>query len=411
MDLLKYIKINFFRKTEEFSCVEVINLGDNNFNFNFIQIRSKNAKLEIIKREKGIAKFDELKKYLYKDIPIVIAITGNRVLTKKVSIAESDNEKDYLRLVLPNASEKDFLIQTHANDLGAVFCSVVRRRDVEQILKLFTSSDLFVLDVSIGILIINSILQLLDLSQKSRLVLGDYKIQLKNDQIFEILQNKYRKHDQTFLVGNDEIDQDFLIAFASGFQYFVLNRNPEFPDNNLLQQSEFKNYKRYKFIKMAFLLTCFVVLLLNFFFFDHFNNLSSELNNELASYNKLLSKHALLKSELENKDKIVMALGLEQEIRFSFIADKIASTVSVPITLSELNLHPLKSTRKKDFVFIRNKILITGTTKSAHELNEWNKKLRTCEWVKDLTISEFTYSDKDGHALFAIEINTTDNFN
>jgi len=403
MNLLNILITNWFKPALVFHCIEVIGLGEGSHQYNFLSIKSKSNKLEILKREKGIGEFGELKKHLKKDIPIVIAVTGRGVLIKKLEAGKVGDNTDFLKYILPNAKSDDFIVQTQNNDFGSIFCAVARRQDIETITALFTSCDLFVVSLSIGILSIGSIINLLEIEQ-NRIVLGNHKIQIRNDQIFDISANKYRKQESNYKIGNDEIEPEFLTAFSAGFQYFILNHKNTLANNSVFNEKDYKYYKRFKATKMAFLLSCLIVLLVNFFIFDHFNNLLGGSGAELASYNKLLSTHASLKKEFQNKEAIVKSLGLEKNLKYSFIADQIASTVISSITLLELNIHPVKSTRNKKLEFFKEKLLIKGTTKSANELNNWIKEVRNLNWISSLTITDFSFSDKENDAIFEIEL-------
>ncbi len=409
MRSLMKLNENLFTRPLIFSCVEVECRADNSYQFNYLTIKRVNNKIKIIDKEKEIDSFAELKKHLKKDEPIAIAITGKGVLIKKIDDLKQQDDIDYLKYVLPNATLNDFILQSLSNERGAVFCAVARRDDVEKVSGLFKSNGLFVVSTSLGVLHLSCAIKLLELTH-NRMNLGDYKIQIRNDQIVDISQNKFRKQDESYRIGNEDIDQKLITAFAVGFQYFILNQKNNESSKSYSEEVEFNLFKRFKTVKLAFLISCFVVLLVNFFLFDHYGKQTNKLNIELSSFDKLLSKHDLLKEELNSKQEIVNSLGLEQKLKFSFIADQIGSSVVNQITLSELSVYPIKSNRNKELEFIKDKVLITGKVKSADELNKWVNVVREFHWINNLTITDFAFVDKDNSAKFEIELIISNSF-
>ena len=150
----------------------------------------------------------------------------------------------------------------------------------------------------------------------------------------------------------------------------------------------------------------FLVLLINYLFFDYYNNKYNDLSLEYSKRTEETSQLKLLSKQLADNERFVTENNLMETSRFSYYSDRLALTIPDNIILNELYLNPLSSDvqKNKEIDVMNNLIIIKGVVNKNNLLNEWIKKIELEKWVEKVEILKFTQKDKKSGANFELEI-------
>ena len=385
-----------------FASVEIVINSEKERIYNFVLVKYINNKIKILEKQPELTNFNELLKFLKKKYPVIITLNGKGILIKKIAVNSKLKNEEIFRQVFPNAKLDDFYIQKFILNENNVIATIVRKTVIEKILKEFDGY--FIIDINLGFLSIEHILDVLSLSSK-KLSINDFRITIENNHIVDFQPIKFKRKEQNFFLEEEEIDEDLLIPFSAAVKSGILKISSTDSFGLVINRKEFKYFNFYKIIGWAVLLFCFIILFVNFLIFDALNNKNNELVAKVSSFNELINNHSDLKEELLKKEKIINDLGLRYTIRTSYIADRISYSLPGSIKLNILKVFPPVKENRKKIIFDRRKIKISGITKSPVILNEWMYKLRKLEWVEDLTLNDYNYNDKEYNANFGLIIN------
>jgi hypothetical protein len=399
MKLKNNIKDIFTLQT--FTSVEIVIDNEHEICCSLLVMQLKDQKLVFEKKIISIDSYDELFQHLKKNTPVVLTLNGKGILCRKLENPVKD--QGIVKQILPNASANDFLIQTHTNEKGNVFCSLARTTLVEQTIQKFKEKGLFVVDLNLGFLSITSILNLLD-DGNIKLAINNFKLQIKNNQLYDFSINKYKRNEIIDEISGIEIENELLSCFSSLFQYFIAKETGVELNECKNFREEFGYYHKFKLSGYFALAAVFLILLLNYLLFDHYFNKSNQLQSELTQYTEVLTKKSELQNILNRKEETINTLGLRNNIKFSFTADQILFNMPTSIALDGFYIQPQKENRQKKLLFEEQKIVIKGKTPSATDLNKWIESIRKLNWINNATLGDYNYLNQEGVASFELII-------
>ncbi len=384
----------------EYSVIEVIIHDHNRYSYNLLHVKELNKQLEILECIEKIESFDELKKHLSKDSPVLLQISGKALIARKLKI---DIESDHiLQTILPNADLSEFQVQTIALNNKEQAAFVIRKDQIKAIKEPFEESKLFVVDIKLGFSSIATLLPLLGI-ENQRIVCSRYQLTIKNNQVvnFGPLRN-INSMDKVVHFCESEIPQHQIGLFSLVLTY-VTGGKPESKQFNDAQ-NEFKAYKRIKLAVPLTLISVFLLLLINYFLFDHYYAKSNELENQIAVYADVLKRKEVLAKKVEQQNQLIKELGLDDQIQLSYSIDQLLNIMPASTRLTSFTLNPMQAKSKKKLGFIREKMIISGKTTSPWELNNWITSIDQFEWISLTTLSNYQFNEQNSSADFTIEI-------
>ncbi len=399
MKLKDYIKDKL--GLSEFISVEIILKEENKCVFQLLHVKLNGNSLSIENKQINLESFDELKEHLKKKTPLVLTLSGKGILIKEFD--DLDKEQNIIRQILPNANADDFSSQTWTNEKGKTFCALTRNNLVELQIQKFMDEGYFVVGVNLACLTITSIIDLLDIST-TKISSYEYRLAVKENQIQSITTNKYRKNDLMYELQGMKLESELIVTFSGFFSRFILK--DENIESSLISnsKSEFKNYTRFRIGKIILLAASFSILLINFFVFEHYFKKSNQLQSQLSVYSQTLKKKDDLQESLRRKEESIKTLGLKNNIKFSYVADRILKDMPSSIKLNLFDIQPKVKTRKRELLFGERKILIKGSSHNTGLLNQWIKRIKLNEWVKECSLSDYTYDEYKHLATFQLNI-------
>lgn len=124
-----------------------------------------------------------------------------------------------------------------------------------------------------------------------------------------------------------------------------------------------------------------LVLLLNFFLFDHYHQQAVRLQADLSIHQGMLEEVKLLEERLQQQQ-----LLLSNGANLPYYVDRLAATIPTEVRLELWQVHP--PLPKEEGVFEKGQLRIKGRS-SAAVLGDWLKVLRSLDFVQSVAIEDF----------------------
>lgn len=388
--------------------VEAEMLPEGGLRMNYAILKRMKASLGIISSGVEVTEIEALTSPVSNGLPLSLAITGKGIISKKTTLSENEDESSLLHKVLPNANPEDFYLQKTGLENNAAIISVLRKSIADELISQFRKAGYFVVNVSFGPSSLAAILPWINFSGGNSVNINGHTLHLDNGELSNYSFEKKNEINEVD-IGGERMDERCAIAFASASGYFVSKGETVFiPEITGLQQ-EFKHKRVFHLAGWTALVIFFSSLLLNFLLFSHYNSRAQELNAKVFKSRDELSGIASLQGELQQKQKFLDRMGLLESSRTSYYADRIASDLPKQIQLSEMFICPVeKNTNagKKELNFIPDAIQIEGKCRKSAELNDWVKLLKEKDWIKSVTVLNYTQENHGEPGEFRLMVNT-----
>ncbi len=380
----------------------------------------KQMRTVVLAREKNIvtlqagsavhADVSSLQKGLDQNTPMVLAITGKGILTRKIEPGlQKEPAEKVIAHALPNAKASDFYLQRYIGQ-QATYASLIRRDRLDALLDEFKGLSVPVIHVSLGPFVVANVAFLLP-GPAAVLTLEGYQLIFAGHDLTDCTPGGEPGEGQTVQLGDDVLPTTQMVAYAAAWTgLFGFYDSLDLPVEQVRQwQQDFKHKEKFKAIGVGMLATAFLLLAANALFFVCFSAQHQDLSFRHRHYKGTLVKLDSLQAELSASQTFFARTGWMGSARTSYYTDKIASTVPYSITLQELTMHPLDEAQyKKDktMLFQPNAIFVKGVCSHPSELNPWVKQVKTSLRAKSVIIQDYHYDAKEQAGTFLITIMT-----
>lgn len=363
-----------------------IHLGTDQKEYRLIEIHKSKNNLSITD-EFATTHFEELITKISKNKPVVVSITGQGIISKKV-----DNNPNYQSKILFNADPDDFYWYECKQET-TLYVSVARKELIDAEIVLLEKSQVSVIGISIGPFVSTGIKQLLE---DTVIQTHDFDLTFKNDVLVEF-KKRSEKHTQEYTIGDEVISGNNIIGFASVLHHLYPNDTIASEIAYLSKNKEEYTYKKAFNVLGVFTLSFFLIsLLISYLLLDHYQNAHHKVQVELGQQNVAYSKLVSLEKDKENKEAILKESGLRDSNYLSFYISEITREVPSEINLKLLNVFPATSKIKAEqrINFTNDLVEIEGTVSSYTAFASWMKVLKKQPWVGNLEIVDFQKENK-----------------
>ncbi|NRB61394.1 MAG: hypothetical protein HRU50_15850, partial [Winogradskyella sp.] len=259
-----------------------------------------------------------LQKQLKKHTPLFLVLNNDKVLSKHI-VSEQQDTKKLVYKAFPNINLNDFYYEILSQEQQH-FISLCRKEYVEKIIEVYHILNLHITNISLGHHLVGTISQFLN---KEFVFSSNSKITLEKHRITQI--EKSETTNEIYHINGLRIKNKQLLSFSGALQ-LLLNTNSI--QTNLSDQRDTlkDSYHQTRFFNL-FLRTSglFILglLLVNFFFFNHYFNEVSELR-QLSQVNQSTKTHILsLDKVVSKKQKLVEDLLKNNGSKSSFYVNEI----------------------------------------------------------------------------------------
>lgn len=354
-----------------------------------IVLKKKGQQLVVEKAITNVESIEKLSEHLVKDIPLAIAFTGKGILHRRIAADPAGDPKLFLSKVLPNASLKEFYLQTVSAVQDEQFVSVLRKSAVDGILDQLKQFS--VVGCSLGPLSAITILPLLD-ETKSELSFGNHVLQLQDNLPEEVHYSENSSEKKSFNIGGQNVDAELLLAFSVAFQQLLVEeqRADANVESLVSAKEDFLQKKLFVTGGKVLLATILLLLLGNYLLFSHYWSEKGELEGKLQTDGGALSDLRNLEKQILVKRVFLEQAGLLSKSNHSYYADQIAAGLPDEISLTRMDLAPrIKLSEEDSIGFKPGRVEIDGTCSQSVVLNKWLQDLKTKKWVKSATLESY----------------------
>ncbi len=265
-----------------------------------------------------------------------------------------------------------------------------------------------IISVSLGPFCVLKLLPLIEYQNTNEIRFADHCLTYLNDGTVHDYLNEKNSAETNFKFNSVVIPENNLVSFAAAYLFFAGDIAYHIPDIPMVKEARKRLKEKKKFeLTLAGALSFFLlVLIVNYFLFDHYWNKKNELSTMFVLNQDAFSKLEKLKADYSEKQNFLQATGFFEPSRLSYYADQLALDLPESILLVRLNLNPVitKMNDKEVMTFSNKKIAVAGTCKKSTEINEWIKSLKKKSWVENLVMVNYSFDKSKELADFTIEI-------
>ncbi|SRX75254.1 PilN domain-containing protein [Aequorivita antarctica] len=352
--------------------------------YHVLRLKKKQSKITILEQE-SIYGIDQLFKKLQKDVPVILAFTGKKIISKIMAI-----EANYIDKILFNKDPEGYYILEYPKPTKTLV-SLIRKDDLDSYINKILQKGYTVLDFSIGPFILESLAPLL--MEPKKIQTTEFEYDLTNT-LLSINDNAESNETQEIQVGEDIIYNTHILGFA-GFLCFLNPDNIEKNyQTNIDAYSESFSYKKaFTVMGKGILVTFLILLSISYMVKSVYSQKSSEIQQEAMLNAQVLDQIATLKKDREYKTSIIANSSLGSKHELSFYIAQIAEGLPETILLEKLEVFPAKKPiNPNEKIRIEPNIIeIEGVTPSNSSVTQWVELLNNYDWIKKVEVSSYAF--------------------
>jgi len=376
--------LTYFKYGNRFCGIEhTIKNGSNLIYASVLKQSKKELLIESSFEEKSIK---NLSNKINKNQHVTLIINNDNVLAKTIK----SEQQDALKLAykaFPNINLDEFYFEVLSQKSNH-FITLCRRNYVNNLVNEYTKQKLWIIDISLGNNLIGSISDFLD---DTNIYTSNAKIDLKNKQVLKIEKDDIQS--EKYNINGLEVSSNEVLSFSGSLKTVLKNSLTKtnfapIKDNllDIYKQTRFFN----QFLKFSgvFLLG---LLLVNFFFFNHYFNKVNELK-QIAEINQSTKTQILKLDEVvSKKQKMVDDLLKSDSSKSSYYSNEIIHSLPNSILLKSFDYQPLLKRIKenKDIELKENTIAIGGSSNNSEEFSNWISELGRKGWIFKINILNY----------------------
>ncbi|WP_111684202.1 hypothetical protein [Winogradskyella tangerina] len=334
----------------------------------------------------------ELKRIISKNKSVNLVINTNAVLTKMARTKSTDLLK-LAHLSFPNIKINDFYVEI-LNQGDIHFVSICRKSYIENLIKDYSSNGITIVDFSLGNLIASELTPFIEFES---FFSSNAELHIESNKITEITTLDADKEYEYNINGLSIISTQ-LLSFAAVLRKLSKNKTTitSFSNRSSELLSSF-NQKLFatQFLKIG-LSILFILLLINFLFFNHYYNELSALKGTSQILETSKEKMLSLNQSVQQKEKMVSDILKHSSSKSSYYINAIINQLPESILLTECNYQPVFKRIKdgKPIEYEKNTIIISGRISDRNYFSHWISQLENYDWVRSVNITVFEDLDK-----------------
>lgn len=389
--------------------IEVVILPNGRYLVNTFTLKVKGNTIEKDDRVQGIKSFDELK--CDRKTPVALVLNGKGILVKKTT--QPVTERNAVSVILPQANPAEFYTQTEKyTQFSAV--AIARKDLVDGIVDGLEQKGFKVLDVSFGFFAIGRLLPHFKPEKGNELSTTGFRLTLdekKELEDFSALPGGEPDafSQQEYLVSAKYIQSFDLLPYAAAMSLLLesIEEPPSIADDGVAGAREDLKYGKYfSAASMSLLVFLFVLLLINFFVYNHYFSKNGRFAYTQQSGEKSRKDQESLNALVKSKEGFLQQSGWDRQARTSFFADRLAGFLPQGVWFTSLNFYPLNTTLSddKEYYFKRDTVQLTGMCYDPVQINVLMNNIRTLEEVQEVSMKNYSFKKSEETGSFALEL-------
>lgn len=338
--------------------------------------------------------------------PLALTITGKGLLIKKTARLEQVTEQG-LQHLFPQMKLSEFYVQ-HFPTGAYSFIAIIRKEIIDTIISAFKVKQVDILLLSLGPFVVDQVMPQIN-SYGAQLTFDGHDITFDGDKNWQ---------EYSFMAGEgsafplkidiESIPEKYLLAYATAFQ-FILHEQLNLIEvlstgikQNLIDYSAKLKFKKHG---MQILMFFFILLMLNFLVFSHYNSDNQELMSKAGQKSYVFENRQKLEEDVKIKESTVQKLGWNKGYSYAYLCDQIGQTLPKEIKLEEMQVNSLSGISSgllKAPQLDNGSMRIKGETSSIYAVNNWIYTLKEKHWVKEVRLEKYMTDDQKGAQIFTL---------
>lgn len=386
-----------------------LQLQDNSQLFSYCELLKVKAAVDV--SSSGIVEYiDQLSTPMFTKVPAYLSIDGKGVMHFKVD--HNSTIADALSTILPNVKMDDFYIQEKVEQ-DKKWISFIRKDQLTRLINELDEKGLKIIEIVLGAFPVANYSRVFD-EPKDELnyQLYDRQWAFRGSEL-EVI-NKTEGHAIEYKVDeNISLASECLLPFLHALAFFGVNTdiNAQSIESIEINHNEYFQKRVFQLGGWSVLLFFFLALLINFFLFEHYQEVNKNLEAQLSGKKELLDKRNEINQQLEQKRDFIAKSGFSASVKLSYLADRIAALVPSSISLEEMKINPVQMGEYKKYetpIFDLGQVILAGNVSSSYDLNDWIKVMQTQEWIQSVDIMSYDFVENKKKGVFTIKLTLKD---
>lgn len=364
-----------------------------NMSYDLVVLERKKEEIQIITQQTNIENLEILSSKLPEKIPVSLSINGRGVLHKKLP---DGSDEQLLHAVFPNADPEQFYIQKKRAKEG-IFCSVIRRKKLDQICQEFANKNIWLIDIRLGIFNLHLLWSYL--GKPGCISTNKHQLFFDKSGNIETFKNAADHGEQNYSLGGDMIPAALIQAYSNSLSLFIAV--PSSFNHPIIEQTKREYQYKQVFDKSWKYVLGFigVIVLINSSFFYYYKNKNQQLSGVSTYAFHQIAELDTLKKRAQQQKKIIESTNVNQSTDLSFYADQIGKSLPEGMQLNSFNIFPMLGS-ERDYEqgslikYNSQNINIKGKCNSSLVYNKWIKQLEELDWVNKVQHLEYKDVDK-----------------
>jgi len=362
-------------------------------------VENKKEELRIVKKDK-IHYNGTIPEKWDKKLPFILTVNTNQVIQKEVAGIDLVDEK-LLHKAFPNTNWQEFYFQIWRLQNKSII-AISRKTYIEQLLDEYVKQGITLAGINLGVC---SLSEIIPYTEKDIFTTNHQTVSWNEDN--PIITSTSENLMLNYQINGLSIQNNHIVAFSAILGFLV--QNSKNTGNSIeLNQQQYNNYLQHSFFSKGVKVMVGIVLailLINFFVFSHYYNLSQETDVNLMLNKSSLEEISETKQRILSKEQKLKTVMAGTQSQSTAMLNEITQSVPTSVLLSELVYQPLEKKIKPEeaIASIAKVITVSGTTVNNRDFTVWIEGIEKLNWINEVVITHFGKNDAN-ETQFAIKL-------
>jgi Tfp pilus assembly protein PilN len=369
--------------------------------YHLLHLKKTGDELHILK-EDAPKNLEGVPALVPKNTPLLLTINTSKVLAKKMESNRSGSTEGLVDTAFPNLNMENFYYEV-ALFSGTPVVTIAKKDYVDGIREQLRDLKLDLVHYSLGL---STLVNLLAYWEEPVMTVSNQQLDIGDGRI-EAIQPFSEEIRINYNLNGLALTNYDLLAFSNIIGFLAKKKAvSNFHETNAILANEFRHKRIFSFGLRASLAVILVILLGNFFVFDHYYRNVEALKASMELDQSMKNEQMALEVSVNKKQKRVEALSTNANSKASYFLDELAGSVPTSILLDQITYRPLtKQIREAKPIELNDReILISGVSRDGDLFTQWVLALEKLDWVSN--VEPTSYEQLPGSTTkFQIRIN------
>ena len=355
--------------------------------FSLLKLRQKKGELDLLD-SLTCEKLDELLPRIDKKAPLFVTFNSAKVLKKNVQSEAKNNPELLLVNAFPNLELDNFYYQVAQAGANAIVC-ISKKEHIDWYLEQLQKMGINPFQISLGLSEMDALSGHVD----GTLIGSNFEVYFENSSLIGF-NPSINPDSKNTTIGGLPLEREHILPFSQLLGY--LSAKPKISNLSSVNSEHANNFKNLRIFDFGIKTTLgfFLVLLLgNFFAFNHYHTENQQLESNLANGSLQDSSIKQLSQRVSAKEERFNMLTKSKNSKTSLYFDKLGMGIPPSIYLGDMQIQPLLFPIRKDkpIELQEQALQVSGVTNDKNAFTVWSDNLETQDWVHRVEIMDYEY--------------------